>query len=98
MERALAEEVSVKKQVTYVYSASQDVIEAVRKLILRTEQLGEQVLRDKLPESELSTEEMNGLDRGMKEMQEGAAITLEEFNKHQGFDRKSNSQVHGQSS
>lgn len=92
-------EVNVKELVTPVYYASRDVIEAVRTLILRTEELEEKVLREKLPETEMSEAELTGLDKALHEMQkEGVAITLEEFNKHQGINQKPSSRVQSQRS
>jgi hypothetical protein len=77
-----------------VYYASQDVITAVRALILRTEELEERILREKLPEIEMSDSELKQLDNSLREMQkEGAGITLEEFNKHQGFNQEHSSEV-----
>ena len=88
------QQVKAKELVAPVYYASRNVLEAVRELMLRTEALEEEILREKLPESEMSEVELKGLDKALREMQkEGAAITLEEFNKHQGLHQKRSSKV-----
>jgi len=80
-----AQEVKIEKLVQPIYYASKDVMAAVRALILRTEELEEEVPRSRLPEVDLSEDEMNRVEKHLHEMrQEGAAITLEEFNQHQG--------------
>jgi hypothetical protein len=89
----------VKGLVTPVYYASRDVITAVRTLILRTEELEEKVLREKLPETEMSEAELRELDNSLREMQkEGAAITLEDFNKHQGLNEEHSAKVQSERS
>jgi hypothetical protein len=89
-----AEGIKIEKLVQPVYYASHDVIEAVRTLILRTEELEEEILRGKLPEAEMSEAELKELDKALREMrEEGKAITLEEFNQHQGRHQESGSKV-----
>ncbi len=75
-------EVKIEKLVHPVYYASRDVIEAVRTLILRTEELEGEMLRRKLPEVEMSQTELNDLDSAVREMHKAAAISLEEFNQN----------------
>jgi hypothetical protein len=88
------QEIKIEKLVQPVYNASKDVIGAVRTLILRTEALEEEVLRSRLPQVELSGAEMKRLQKALREMrEEGAAITLEEFNQHQGHNQKHRSEV-----
>lgn|GEM_PF-1626680 len=75
---------TLEELVKPIYSASHDVIEAVRTLVQLTEKLEEEILRGKLPEVELSEKELKDLDDSLREMREGAAISLEEFNKKRG--------------
>ena len=92
------QKVKIEDFVHPVYCASEDVIEAVRKLILRTDELEEEVLRAKLPEVEMSEEELRELDKSLHEMrEEGAAITLEEFNQHQGYHQEPGSGLQSKS-
>jgi hypothetical protein len=95
----VAEEVKIEKLVQPIYYASKDVIAAVRALILRTEELEEEVLRLRLPEVELSEDEMKRIEKRLHEMrQEGAAITLEEFNQHQRRNQKPRPEVQSERS
>jgi hypothetical protein len=85
------EEVNPKELVRQVYNASHDVFEALRVLVLRTEELQEKLLREKFPEVKLSEAELKSIDAGLKEMREGSTISLEEFNK------KHHPEVYGES-
>jgi hypothetical protein len=88
------QEIKIEELVHPVYYASKDVIEAVRTLLLRTEALEEEVLRSRLPETALSEDEKKRLEKALHEMrEEGAAITLEEFNQHQGYSQEPPSEV-----
>ena len=88
------QDTKIEELVQPVYFASRDVMEAVRNLLLRTEALEEEVLKSKLPEVECSEEETNRVRKALHEMrEEGAGITLEEFNKHQGINQKRHSEV-----
>lgn len=91
--------VRIEKSVHSVYYASRDVIEAVRELLLRTEALEEEVLREGLTETEMSDGELKALDKSLHEMrEEGAKITLDEFNEHQGCHKESRSKIQSEHS
>lgn len=62
------EQARIEKAVQSVHSASKDVLEAVRTLLLRTEALEEEVLRERLTETEMSDEELKALDKSLHEM------------------------------
>ncbi|MGA3406341.1 MAG: hypothetical protein ABSD49_11475 [Candidatus Bathyarchaeia archaeon] len=92
------QEVKIEEFVQPVYTASRDVLEAVRALILRTEALEEEVLRSALPEVELSGDETERVEKALHEMrEEGAGITLDEFNQHQGINQNPRSEVQSHS-
>ncbi len=89
-----AQQSRIQESVHSIYYASQDVIEAVRTLLLRTEALEEEVLRIGLNETEMSNEELKALDKALQEMrEEGVKTTLDEFNKHQERHKESSSEV-----
>jgi EAL domain-containing protein (putative c-di-GMP-specific phosphodiesterase class I) len=93
------QQVKIEKSVHSVYYASRDVIEAVRELLLRTEALEEEVLRENLTETEMSGAELKALDNALREMrEEGVKITLDEFNEHQGHHKEPRSEVQGERS
>jgi EAL domain-containing protein (putative c-di-GMP-specific phosphodiesterase class I) len=95
----VVQQARIQESVHSVYYASQDVIEAVRTLLLRTEALEEEVLRNGLSESEMSNEELKALDKALHEMrEEGVKITLDEFNKHQGRHKVSRSEIQSEHS
>jgi hypothetical protein len=76
------EEIQIQKRMRTFYTASHDVIQAVRTLILQAEAIEEEVLRAKLPEGKMSEDELSVLDNAQKEMREiGKSISLEEFTK-----------------
>lgn len=93
------QQVRIEKSVQSVYYASKDVFEAVRTLLLRTEALEEEVLRERLTETEMSNEELKALDKSLHEMrEEGAKITLDKFNENQGCHKESSSRLQSEHS
>jgi EAL domain-containing protein (putative c-di-GMP-specific phosphodiesterase class I) len=93
------EQAKIQESVLSVYYASQDVLEAVRALLMRTEALEEEVLRNGLSETEMSNDELKALDKSLHEMrEEGVKITLDEFNKHQGCHKESRSEIQSERS
>jgi hypothetical protein len=88
------QECGTRESYRSVYSASQNVLEAVRTLLLRAEALEERALRDKMDETEMEGAELKALDKSLHEMrEEGLKITLDEFNEHQGLSKDSRSEV-----
>ena len=72
---------TLKELLEPIHNASHTVFEAVHKLMIVMEEVEEKVLREKLPEVELTEKELAELDEGVREIRGGNYIALDEFNR-----------------